>query len=66
MGRVPNPTLPHSTQCTLLPPLLLCPTLLGYVRLGKVERYGGAVLGNNRFNKDKSLCYDHEILLQFI
>ena len=63
-GRVPNPTLPYSTQCPLLTPLLY-PTLLGYVRLGKAERYDGAVLGNNRFNKDISLCY-HEILLQFI
>ena len=32
---------------------------------GKVERYGGVVLGKNRFNKDISLC-NYEISLQFI
>ena len=39
--------------------------LLGYVRLGKDEKYGGVVLGKNCFNKDIPLCY-HEISLQFI
>ena len=68
----PNPTLPYSTQSPLLhplhpypSPLLLYPTILGYVRLGKDERYVGVVLGKNRFSKDVPLCY-HEISLQFI
>ena len=68
--RVGKGILPHpmftSTPASPLPCLLLFyPTLLGYVRLGKVERYVGVVLGKNRFNKDIPLCY-HEISLQFI
>ena len=56
---IPHPTSP-------LPSLLvLYPILLGNVRLGKDEKYGGVVLGKNRFNKDIPLCY-HETSLQFI
>ena len=56
------------TPTSSLPtPLVLYPTILGYVRLGKDEKYGGVVLGKKRFNinKDIPLCY-HEISLQFI
>ena len=33
--------------------------------LGKDIKYGGVVLGKNRFNNDIPLCY-HEISLKFI
>ena len=46
-------------------PLLHYPTLLGYVMLGKDERYDGMVLEKDRFCKDVSLSY-HEISLQSI
>ena len=39
------------------------PTLVGYVRLGKDERYSGVVLGKDHFSKDVSLCY-YEMSLQ--
>ena len=44
--------LPYHTQPDVhsYHPLLLYPSLLGYVSLGKVERYGGVVQGKNRFN----------------
>ena len=47
--------------------LLHYPTLLlvGFVMLGKDERYDGMVLEKDRFSKDVSLCY-HEISLQSI
>ena len=71
-GRAGQGRVGHPSQFSLLPPtpplpspLLLYPTLLGYVRLGKDEKYGGVVLGKNCFNKDIPLCY-HEISLQFI
>ena len=38
-------------------------TQLGYVRLGKDERYSGVVLGKDCFSKDVPLCY-YEISLQ--
>ena len=67
----PNPTLPYSTPSPPIPllhpypsPLLHYPALLGYVRLGKNERYSGVVLGKDHFSKDP-LCY-HDISVQFI
>ena len=40
-----------------LPPLSHYPTLLWYVRLGKDKRYGGMVLGKDRFSRDVRLHY---------
>ena len=68
----PNPISPYSAPSPPLhspqpypSPLLHYPSLLGYVMLGKDERYDGMVLEKDRFSKDVSLCY-HEISLQSI
>ena len=59
---LPYPTLPHlhptpqyqypSNFTPTLPPFLHYPTLVGYIRLGKDERYDGVVLGKDRFSID--------------
>ena len=57
---LPFPTLPHLHPTPLHPyqsPLLHYPILLGYVRLGKDERYSGVVLGKDCFSKDVPLYY---------
>ena len=68
----PNPVSAYSAQSPPLhpphpypSPLLHYHTLLGYIMLGKDERYDGMVLEKDRFSKDVSLCY-HEISLQSI
>ena len=59
-----TPTHPHPTHTSTLPsPLVLYPTLLGYVRLRKDVKYGGVVLGKNRFNNDIPLNLNLNSLL---